>query len=166
MAVLHIVTGNVPFPQTHQQVMSKLSEETCYFFLLQVKCFLNLHKTKTMPSQNEMLKWLQEDIEWRSRLNLPPRHRHKMSDGRSMFHWSNYMDKLAEVGHIEKLPNIYGKMFNYTMALFAIQGLGGMKKAKFKVNPTQTQFSVSPNKLSVNIVYWLMNMLLYMGWLQ
>ena len=166
MAVLHIVTGNVPFPQTHQQVKSKLSEETCYFFILQVKCFLNLHKTKTMPSQNEMLKWLQEDIEWRSRLNLPPRHRHKMSDGRSMFHWSNYMDKLAEVGHIEKLPDIYGKMFNYTMALFAIQGLGGMKKAKFKVNPTQTQFSVSPNKLSVNIVYWLMNMLLYIGWLQ
>ena len=32
MAVLHIVTGNVPFPQTHQQVKSNLSEETCYFF--------------------------------------------------------------------------------------------------------------------------------------
>ena len=132
----------------------------------QVKCFLNLHKTKTMPSQDHMWKWLRNDIQWRSGHNLPPRHRHKMSNGKRLFHWFNYMDTLAEVGGIARLPPIYGKMFSYTIALFVVEGLRGMKKAKFNLNASQTQFFVTPNKLSVNIVYWILNILLYIGWLQ
>ena len=76
------------------------------------------------------------------------------------------MDKLAEVGGIAKLPAIYGKMFSYTIALFVVEGLGEMKKAKFFINETHSQFRVTPNKLLVNIVYWILNILLYIGWLQ
>ena len=73
------------------------------------------------------------------------------------------MDKLAEVGGIAKLPTIYGNMFSYALALFLVEGLSEMKKAKFFVNATQTQFRVTPNKLLVNIVYWILNILLYAG---
>ena len=81
MAVLHLTTGNVPFLQIDMQVRTRVSCATCAarvschvchacHMCVQVRCFLALHRTNTLPSSEAMLTWLAEDAAWRASLQV------------------------------------------------------------------------------------------------
>ena len=145
MALLHIISGNVPFPQID----------------LEVRVFLSLHKTQRMPSKQTMMDWLREDAEWRASLGLEPRHRHKMS--KPPVHWPRHMESLARVGNTESPAPVLGQMLLYTLALILTRGLPFARTVRFRVNETKTSFSVTPSLWTVNAAYYVMLSLMSLG---
>ena len=146
MAILHIISGNVPFPQIDQEARS----------------FLSLHRTQQMPSQVTMEAWLREDTAWRASLGQEPRHRHKMSGGRLM-HWPRHMESLATAGSTESMAPVFGRMLVYTMALILTLGLPLARTVRFRVNETKTSFSVTPSLWTVNAAYCILSALMSVG---
>ena len=59
MAILHLNTGNVPFP--HME--------------MQAKFFLTLHRENKVPLRQDMFTWLENDLKWRKQLGMPERHK-------------------------------------------------------------------------------------------
>ena len=147
MAILHIISGNVPFPQID----------------LEARCFLNLHSTQQMPSKQSMMNWLREDTEWRASLGLEPRHRHKMMSGGRLMHWTRHMESLATAGSTRSLAPVLGRMLLYTVTLILTRGLPFARSVKFSVNDTNTSFSVTPSLWTVNSVYYILLSLIKLG---
>ena len=147
MAILHIITGNVPFPQIDQEA----------------RCFLSLHKSQQMPSKVTMTAWLREDIAWRASLGQEPRHRHKMTWGLRLMHWSRHMESLARAGNTESMAPVMGRMLAYTAASIVTLGLPLARTVRFRVNETKTSFSVTPSLWRVNAAYCILSALLSLG---
>ena len=146
MAILHLTSGNVPFPQID----------------VEVRCFLSLHQKRIMPELIEMMTWLENDINWRNSLNIPTRHRHKMIGGR-IIHWQRHMSELAKVSKIEPLPDIYGDMLLYTFSLILVRGLPKARSVQFSVDQNKTEFHTASTDVLVDILYWILKILIYIG---
>ena len=112
-----------------------------------------------------MWSWLREDTQWREGLGLAARHRHKLAGGRLM-HWGAYMDQLAASAHLQPVPAVLERMFNYTVLVVVLEGLPEARKLRFRLNSEKTNFSVSPSSFLVNILYWLMILATKLGILQ
>eukprot|EP00092_Neocalanus_flemingeri_P004405 GFUD01004738.1.p1 GENE.GFUD01004738.1~~GFUD01004738.1.p1 ORF type:complete len:444 (+),score=154.01 GFUD01004738.1:36-1367(+) len=145
MAVLHLNTGNVPFPHMD----------------MQARFFLNLHKKNIVPSQMEMRQWLEEDQEWRRRLGILPRHRHKVV-GDKLLHWGKYMDQLAKQAKLEPLPSVLDDMFTFTIMLIVMEGLEQARKVQFSLKEN-SGFEVSKTFLKVNLMYYALPVLRLLG---
>ena len=137
MAIFISSSGAFPFLQIDQEV----------------KCFLNLHKNKNMPTKEEMLEWLKKDIEWRSSQGLKPKDRHRML--MMSFHWGRHMDSLAKLGNIPPLDSVYRKMFIYTLALENFKGLYFTRSVRFVLDKEGNTFKVTPSLWKVNTLYYL-----------
>ena len=145
MAVMHLNTGNVPFPHMD----------------MQARFFINLHKKNILPPQMEMWQWLEKDIEWRALLGVLPRHRHKVVGGK-LLHWGRYMDQLARQAELEPLPRELDDMFTYSILLIIIEGLDKAREVKFMLKE-ESGFVVTPSFMKVNLLYYSLPVLRLLG---
>lgn len=145
MAVLHLNTGNVPFPHMD----------------MQARFFINLHKQNILPTQKEMRLWLEEDLSWRESLGILPRHRHKVVGG-PLLHWGKYMDQLASLAQLQPLPAELDKMFTYSILLILTEGLTRARQAKFRLKDG-SGFEVTPWFVKVDLLYYIMPVLRVLG---
>eukprot|EP00090_Calanus_glacialis_P032024 TRINITY_DN53137_c0_g1_i1.p1 TRINITY_DN53137_c0_g1~~TRINITY_DN53137_c0_g1_i1.p1 ORF type:complete len:447 (+),score=133.32 TRINITY_DN53137_c0_g1_i1:25-1365(+) len=145
MAVMHLVTGNVPFPHMD----------------MQARFFLNLHNKRIMPTQKEMRQWLDDDKEWRKTLGILPRHRHKVVE-KKLLHWGAYMDQLANQAGLEPLPRELDNMFTYCIFLILMEGLDKAREVKFRLREG-SGFDVTPRFMKVNILYYALPLLRLLG---
>merc|ERR1712150_102792 len=147
---LHLININHP-------TMAIFIGSSCAFPFLQidqeVKCFLNFHRNKNMPTKEEMLEWLKKDIEWRSSAGSKPNDRHRML--MMSFHWGRHMDSLAKLGNILPLYSVYRKMFIYTLALETVKGLYFTRSVRFALAKERNTFRVTPSLWKVNTLYYL-----------
>ena len=168
MAVMHLNPGNVPFPQMDLQVMRNIYlkfsfEKSCNLIIkCEARAFLRLHFEESLPSQERMWCWLRADTQWRERLGLAPRHRHKLTGGRLM-HWGPYMNQLAASADLPPPPPLLERMFLYSVLLVVLEGLAGARNVRFTLNSDRSNFSVSPGSFLVNILYWLLILAIKVG---
>jgi len=136
MAVLHINTGNVPFPAMD----------------MQARFFLTLIKENMVPSQQKMRDWLEQDQEWRRRLGMLPKHRHKVM-GEKLLHWGKYMNQLAKQAKLEPLPRVLDDMLTFTIMLVAFEGFEQARQVQFELKDN-CSFKVSARFMKVNLAYY------------
>ena len=127
--------------------------------------FTRLHLEKMVPSQEVMWTWLREDIQWRERLGVAPRHRHHLSGGRLMT-WGRYMNSLAASANFPDIPEAVNDMQKFVLVLIMVEGLAQARRVKFTMNADKTNFSVSPSSFMVSVVYWVIILLIKVGYLQ
>ena len=126
---------------------------------------MRLHLEDMLPSQEMMWTWLREDIQWRERLGVAPRHRHHLAGGRLM-HWGRYMNQLAATANLPNIPEAVNNMQKYVLVLIMVEGLSQARRVKFTMNADESNFSVSPSSITVNVLYWVVILLTKLGYLQ
>ena len=94
---------------------------------------------------------------------LAPRHRHKLQAGTRLLHWAGYMASLARAAGLRAPAPVHGHMFLYTLCLVKLRGLPFARTVRFTLSEDKASFSVTPNILAVNILYWLGRILMYFG---
>ena len=73
------------------------------------------------------------------------------------------MASLARAGGLRAPAPVHGHMFLYTLCLVKLRGLPFARTVRFTLSEDKASFSVTPNILAVNILYWLGRILMYFG---
>ena len=76
------------------------------------------------------------------------------------------MNQLAAIANVDPISEVVERMFLYAMVLVIVKGLPDARKVIFKLNVSRTNFSIWPNGLRVNLLYWILVVLMKMGVLQ
>ena len=76
--------------------------------------------------------------------------------GGRLIHWGSYMNQLATIAIVDPISEVVERMFLFAMALVIVEGLPDARRVNFTLNVSRTNFSIWPNGLRVNLLYWIL----------